>query len=40
MNGIENNEIENQVLGRLACYGKIGLLIEDAPDAKLRRPAM
>jgi hypothetical protein len=36
MNGIENNEIENQVLGRLACYGKIGLLIEDAPDAKLR----
>jgi hypothetical protein len=28
--------IKDQVISRLFCYGKIGLLIEDAPDAQLR----
>jgi len=28
--------IADQVIGRLFCYGKLGLLIEDAPDAQLR----
>ncbi|HJX29878.1 MAG TPA: hypothetical protein VJ885_18400 [Thermoanaerobaculia bacterium] len=29
-------EIAQQVIARLAAYGKLGLLIEDAPDAELR----
>jgi hypothetical protein len=30
------SEVEDQIIDRLSCYGKLGLLIEDAPDAQLR----